>query len=248
MASILQLVGDASIASSERELLDLLRGWDGASGTDSRAAAAYHVLSVRTLPQLLKPALGEPLASAYLALPRVSASRLFADTVASAAAGGESESPWTAPELARAALLRSLRETTLLLAARIEANREKWSWGRLHGVRFAPLWPGAGPADERGLGPFPIGGDADSIAVSEYAAESESFDAVVVPGYRLLVDSANLDQALTALVPGASEHAGHPHALDGIARWLLGKPSLLSTSDPVIEEGDVAVLALEPAR
>ena len=93
-----------------------------------------------------------------------------------------------------------------------------------------------------------MGGDADAIAVSEYAALGESFDAVVVPGYRLLVDAGNLDQALTAFVPGESEHAGHPHATDGIERWRLGKPSLLSTSDPVIEDGPVHTLLLEPAR
>ena len=58
----------------------------------------------------------------------------------------------------------------------------------------------------------------------------------------------NLDQALTAFAPGASEHAGHPHATDGIERWRLGKPNLLSTSDPVIEDGPVQTLLLEPAR
>jgi penicillin amidase len=249
VASILALVDGAQpLGRSERELLELLRAWDGASASESRAAAAYHVLCARALPRLLRPALGQPLADAYLGLPRVSASALLADALARAAAGGDPESPWTDPALARRALLESLRETTLFLAARIEANREKWSWGRLHGVRFAPLWPGAWLGSARDLGPYPIGGDADAIAVSEFAPLGESFDAVVVPGYRLLVDSGNLDQALTAFAPGVSEHDGHPHALDGIARWQAGKPSLLSTSDPVIEDGDVDVLVLEPAR
>lgn len=249
VAALLALVGAPDgLGRSERELLELLRGWDGASPADSRAAAAYHVLCARTLPQLLRPALGDALAEAYLALPRVSASALLAEALTRAAAGGDPEAPWTDPALARSALLRSLRETSLVLGARIEANREKWSWGRLHGVRFAPLWPGAWKGEAAALGPFPIGGDADTVAVSEYAALDESFDATVVPGYRLLVDAGNLDQALTAFAPGQSEHAGHPHATDGIARWQAGRPSLLSTSDPVIEDGPVRVLVLEPAR
>jgi penicillin amidase len=249
VASLLALTeGAEALGRAERELLELLRTWDGASGIDSRAAAAYHVLCARTLPQLLRPALGESLADAYLALPRVSASALLESALARAAAGGDPEAPWTDPALARGALLRSLRETSLFLAARIEANRERWTWGRLHRVRFAPLWPGAWKGDDAALGPYPIGGDADSVAVSEYAALDESFDAAVVPGYRLLVDAGNLDQALTAFVPGESEHTGHPHATDGILRWQLGKPSLLSTSDPVIEDGPVELLVLEPAR
>jgi penicillin amidase len=247
-AMLALLAGEGPLGRAERELLELLRDWDGASRVDSRAAAAYHVICVRTLPQLLRPALGEPLAEAYLALPRVSASALLADALTRAAAGGDAEAPWTDPALAKAALLRALREAPLLLAARIEANREKWQWGRLHGVRFAPLWPGAWRGDASALGPFPIGGDGDAIAVSEFAALGESFDAGVVPGYRLLVDAGNLDQALTAFAPGASEHTGHRHATDGTARWLAGKPGLLSTSDPVIEDGPVSVLVLEPAR
>jgi penicillin amidase len=250
VASLLELTAGAeTLGRAERELLELLRTWDGTSAADSRAAAAYHVLCVRTLPQLLRPALGAPLADAYLALPRVSASALLEAALARAAAGGDPEEPWTDPELARSALLRSLRESSLFLAARIEANRERWTWGRLHRVRFAPLWPGAWEqGDPAALGPYAIGGDADAIAVSEYAALGESFDAAVVPGYRLLVDAGNLDQALTSFVPGESEHAGHPHATDGIARWQLGKLSLLSTSDPVIEDGPVQLLVLEPAR
>ncbi len=247
--AVLALMADApALGHDEALLLELLRHWDGASRADDRAAAAYHVLCVRTLPRLLRPPLGESLADAYLSLPRVSASTLLADSLESAAAGGDPEAPWTSPALARDALSRALRETSLLLAARLGASREKWTWGRLHGVRFEPLWPGAWRDDDAALGPVPLGGDADAIFVSEYAALGETFDAAVVPGYRLLVDAGNLDQALTAFAPGESEHAGHPHATDGIERWRLGKPSLLSTSDPVIEDGPVQTLALEPAR
>ncbi len=249
VAAVLALMdGQPGLGRAERELLELLRGWDGASREDERAAAAYHVLCARTLPQLLQPALGERLAGAYLALPRLSASALLSDALTRAAAGGDAQAPWTAPALARGALARALRETSLFLAARLGASRDKWTWGSLHSVRFAPLWPGAWAGDDAALGPFSLGGDADAIAVSEYAALGESFDAVVVPGYRLLVDAGNLDQALTAFAPGESEHAGHPHATDGIERWRLGKPSLLSTSDPVIEDGPVRTLLLEPAH
>jgi acyl-homoserine lactone acylase PvdQ len=249
VASVLALLeGSVGLGRAEREVLEGLREWDGASRTDSRAAATYHVLCARTLPLLLQPALGEPLAEAYLSLPRVSASALLADALARAAAGGDPDAPWTDPELARRSLVRSLRETSLFLATRIEANRDKWTWGRVHAVRFAPLWPGAWKGDSAVLGPYAIGGDGDSIAVSEYATLGESFDAVVVPGYRLLADAGNLDQALTSFAPGESEHAGHPHATDGIPRWQEGKPSLLSTSDPVIEDGPVQILVLEPKR
>jgi penicillin amidase len=249
VVSLLALTnGQPGLGRAERALLASLREWDGASRGTDRAAAAYHVMCARTLPALLRPALGEQLANAYLALPRVPASALLADVLARAAAGGDADAPWTSPELARTVIARALRETSLLLAARLGASPERWTWERLHGVRFAPLWPGAWPTGDAALGPFALGGDGDSVFVSELSPVEESFDAVVVPGYRLLADSGNLDQALTAFAPGVSEHAGHPHATDGIERWRLGKPSLLSTSDPVIEDGPVQTLVLEPAR
>jgi len=249
VASMLALTADASaLGSRERELLDLLREWDGASGEASRAAAAFHVLSSRTLPALLEPALGAELARAYLALPRVPAHALLSDALASAATGGDENAPWTSPELARSALLRALRETSLALGAELGANPAQWTWGRLHGVRFAPLWPGAFAERDPALGPFAVGGASDAISASEFALAQGDFDARVIASYRLLVDAGNLDQALTAFAPGQSEHAGHPHAFDAVERWRQGKPSLLSTSDPVIEDGPVQALQLEPAR
>ena len=149
--------------------------------------------------------------------------------------------------LVRASLSRGLRETSLFLSAELGASRERWTWGRLHHVRFAPLWPGAWRGEPGALGPFELAGAGDTIAVSEYATLGDGFDAEVVAGYRLLVDAGNLDQALTAFAPGQSEHAGHPHATDALERWRLGKPNLLSTSDPVIEDGAVQSLRLEPA-
>jgi penicillin amidase len=249
VASILALTREGpTLGSRERGLLDLLRSWDAASDEASRAAATFHVLSARTLPALLEPALGAELARAYLALPRVPASALLSDALASAAAGGDPNAPWTSPELARSVLLRALRETSLVLGAELGANPAQWTWGRLHRVRFAPLSPRAFAEDDPALGPFASAGASDSIAVSEFALAQGNFDARVIASYRLLVDAGNLDQALTAFAPGQSEHAGHPHALDALERWRQGKPSLLSTSDPVIEDGAVQVLQLEPAR
>ncbi len=248
VASLLTLMADEpTLGREEREVLKLLHDWDGVSGTDSRGAAAFHVLSKRLLPMLLGPALGEELAGAYLALPRLPASALLSETLALAARGGDPEAPWAEPALVRANLARSLRETSLFLSAELGASRERWTWGRLHRVRFAPLWPGAWRGEAGALGPFEQAGAGDTIAVSEYATLGDGFDAEVVAGYRLLVDAGNLDQALTAFAPGQSEHAGHPHATDALERWRLGKPNLLSTSDPVIEDGAVQSLRLEPA-
>lgn len=110
-------------------------------------------------------------------------------------------------------------------------------------LRAAPTGRLGGAAAR--LGPLPYGGDGSSVQVAEPEGPA-SFDARVVSVYRFVADAGDLDQALTSLAPGQSEHPGHPHATDALARWLQGRPSLLSTSPPVIEDGEVAELVLEP--
>jgi penicillin G amidase len=146
----------------------------------------------------------------------------------------------------RVAVRRSLGDAWIAMSVALSANRERWTWGNLLHVRFAPLPPGGRMLPARTLGPYPYAGDATSVRVAAYRG-LRSFEAEVVATYRFVADASNLDQALTLLAPGQSEHPGHPHAADGLGRWLEGRPTLLSTSAPVIEDGEVARLTLEPA-
>jgi acyl-homoserine lactone acylase PvdQ len=51
-----------------------------------------------------------------------------------------------------------------------------------------------------------------------------------------------------ALAPGQSEHPGHAHRDDGVARWLAGRSWLFATDPLLVEEASVARLDLEPLR
>jgi acyl-homoserine lactone acylase PvdQ len=159
--------------------------------------------------------------------------------------GGREELPWTDPGFVRKALRESLRGAWIALSVELGTNRERWAWGRLETLRFAPLWPDAWRGDAARLGPFPYGGDPASVAVSEHPPLGP-FEPRVVSSWRFVADAGNLDQALTALAPGQSEHSGHANATDGIERWIEDRLALLSTSDPVIEDGPVHRLLLVP--
>jgi penicillin amidase len=229
----------------EREVLELLREWDRDSGRRSAGAAVFHVLVAQLLRELFAPTLGEALLARYLALPRVHGAALVLDALVATERGGVPEQPWTDPGFARKALRASLRGTWISLSVELGTNPERWAWGRLRGLRFEPLWPRAWRGDGDRLGPFPYGGDPASVAVAEHPALGPWSPRVVSP-WRFVVDAADLDQALTALAPGQSEHAGHANATDGIERWIEDRLALLSTSDPVIEDGPVQRLVLVP--
>jgi acyl-homoserine lactone acylase PvdQ len=229
----------------EREVLALLRGWDRDAGRRSPGAAVYHVFVAHLLRSLFEPSLGEALLTRYLELPRVAGNALALEALRAAGQGGIPEQPWTEPAFVRKAVRESLRHTWRELSVELGTNRERWAWGRLKTLRFEPLWPGAWRGARSRLGPFAYGGDPASVAVAEHAPLGP-FAPRVVSAWRFVVDTDDLDQALTALAPGQSEHTGHPNATDGIARWLDDRLALLSTSDPVIEDGPVHRLVLVP--
>jgi penicillin amidase len=229
----------------EREVVAALGAWDGDSSRASAGAAIYQVFVARLLRALFEPTLGAELLERYLALPRVNAAALARSALRDAAGGGSPEAPWTEPDFVRHAVRTSLREAWVALSVELGTNDERWALGRLKTLRFEPLWRDAWLGDRDALGPFPYAGDPSSVAVAEHAPLGP-WQSRVVSSWRFVVDAGNLDQALTALAPGQSEHAGHANATDGIAPWIADRLSLLSTSDPVIEDGPTHRLQLVP--
>lgn len=229
-----------------REVARILEGWDQASAAGSRGAAAFHVFQAQLLRRVLEPALGEALLTDYLQLPRVRSERVLLKILAAGLAGGAPDAPWTEPARLSQAVRHSLRDTWITLSVELGANREKWSWGRLHPLRFELLRGLPEAWRPGGLGPFPYSGDGDSVQLAAYRPLS-GFAAQVVAPYRMVLEAGNLDQALSVLAPGQSGHPGDAHATDQLPAWLEGRLSLLSTRDRVIEDGEVARLRLEPA-
>jgi len=243
----LALAGDPqSLATEAREVVRTLREWDGSTSSRSVGAAVYHVFLDLLLRAVFEPEMGDDLLQRYLALGRSNPIELLRRTLEAAEQGrGEAEG-WSDPGSLRKAVRSSLRDTWIRMSVELGVNREKWTWGRLHTVRFAPLWREGWAGEDDGFGPFPYAGDGASVRIADYQP-LESFDTRVVSGYRLIVDAADLDQALTMLAPGQSEHPGHPHSVDGMVHWRRDRPTLLSTSQLVLEGSSTARLELEPS-
>ncbi len=249
----LELAGDPKALGAEaREVAQILSGWDGDATATSPGAALWYVFVERLVGELLGARLGPELLARYLALPQAAPLHALATLLedARAPARGRANEAGPATSADRDAVVgaiqRSLRESWLFLSVKAGSNREKWGWGRLHTLTFRPLGLASEAGAPRGaLGPFPFDGDEATIAAAEYD-RLRPFEVRVASTYRFAVDTAQLDQALTALAPGESEHPGHAHETDGIARWREGKPRLLGTSRLLIDETARSRLLLEP--
>jgi penicillin amidase len=249
VATALALAGNPSTLGAEaREVAQILAAWDGRASADSVGAALSHVFVERLVHELLGARLEPDLLERYLASPRTSPVYVLAEVLDQAKARrGEAQGGAAGSDGTVDAIRRSLRESWLFLSVHAGSNREKWTWGRLHTVTFRPLGLAALlPLRGDVLGPFPCDGDEATVAAAEYD-HRQPFEVRLASTYRFAVDTAQLDQALSTLVPGESEHPGHPHQTDGIARWREGRPRLLGTSRLLIDETSRSRLALEPA-
>ena len=234
-----------SLGAEGREIVGLLRAWDGRADAASVGAAAYHVFLERLTRRLLEPTLGEVLLERYLALPQADPDQVVFEIVRDAAAGGEVDG-WSDPDTVAAAVRESVREAWFSLSFRLGANRSKWHWGRLHRLAFRPFRRGdrlaRGGAD---LGPFAYGGSAATVSAAEYD-RADPFAVRVASTFRFAVDAAALDQVLVILAPGQSEHPGHPTFDDAVPRWREGRLHLLATAPLLVQESSRALLLLEP--
>ncbi|MCG8592295.1 MAG: penicillin acylase family protein [Proteobacteria bacterium] len=225
-----------------REIVFLLERWNGQMGTGSTGATAYHVLLDELARELFEGPLGEDLLARYRALPHADLTSVTIRILRAAEAGGGGGG-WADPARVRDAVRQSLRQAWVTLSVRLGANRERWTWGRVHQLAFGPFV--AAGAGQDVFGPFPVGGDASTPQHAEWSP-ANPFQVRAASIYRLVVDLGAPDQALSVLAPGQSEHPFHPHHGDGIEPWQLGRPRLLVTHPLVVEESAVATLVLEP--
>ena len=152
---------------------------------------------------------------------------------------------WTDEARVSEAARASLRETWVSLNHRLGPTRERWSWGRLHRLRFLPF----GPQGTTKWGvdqSLRASGSGQTLAFARYRPGT-SFDVERAGLYRVAMDLAASDRLLSSLAPGQTEHPGHSHFSDGVGRWALSRLSLFATSRLVIEEESSERLLLEPA-
>lgn len=247
--ALLNGIGDpAALAPEARTVVRLLSEWDGAADAESVGAAAWHVLLGAVIESLVEAPLGRDFAARYLAVRGTSQEALLDALLDVALAPEPPQDAIVSADAVRAAVREGLRRTGLTLRVQLGSNAERWQWGRLHPLHFEPFgwparaWPGV--AEEPS---WPYGGDGVTVAVGEYDATSP-FAVRVISAYRLLVDLASPSVALSALVPGATEHASDPLRMEGVERWLAGRPGVLATNRFLVEDGARARLILEPGR
>ena len=114
---------------------------------------------------------------------------------------------------------------------------------RGHAVTFAhALGISEGPARRFNIGPFPAGGDADTVSSISVSAAGRG----IGPSFRAIFDLGDWDRSLAMNAPGQSESPGSPYFGDLAAGWAGGAYFPLAFSDRAVQANARNTLMLVP--
>jgi penicillin amidase len=147
-------------------------------------------------------------------------------------------------------LAQAMKDARYELTAKLGKNINTWSWGRLHTLQLNdPTLATSGPGFLQTLlnrGPWFIGGGDAAIDASSWNAASGSYDAVVVPSMRMVVNLADFDNSRWINLTGASGHAYDAHYSDQTTMWAKGELLPWAFSPGRVAKATVDTLTLTP--
>ncbi|HEX9265232.1 MAG TPA: penicillin acylase family protein [Candidatus Binatia bacterium] len=193
-----------------------LLSWDGSCAITSIEAAIFHVFHHRLLVNLLVPALGEDLCSAYIEILNqcvVPIDRILSDL----------NSTWFGSRSRLELVTVSLGEACAELEDNFGANIEAWRWGKIHQLHMNhALGRSKILKPFLSIGPMPTPGDGMTVN-SGFYRHSNPYTQTVGASLRFIVELNSSIRSGFVLPSGQSGHPSSTHYSDQTELWLKGK-------------------------
>ena len=210
--------------------LRLLGEWDGFLTPESVAGMAYEVVRYTLVRNLLDPSLGEELAKRLMGQgfhPLLMHSNEFYgnDTVVLFRLLDNPESWWVKQAGGRDVVIsKSLKQAIAWLRGNVGSDERSWQWGKIHRIKFEHPMSLQKPFDQVfDRGPFPIGGDTDTVCQTAMYPHNPYDNKAWSPSFRQIVDMGDLARSLVITPPGQSGQLASPHYDDLAQPWLNGE-------------------------
>ena len=246
----------SDLAATEPKLqaaLERLQTWDGHLTPTSVGGSLYEVTLYRLIMNLWEPTLGAELLHQYMGEgihPLVYKSNDLHGhaTVTALRMLGNPDSHWVKEAGGREALLlRSLKEAAAWLEETCGPDIDHWWWGQIHGAVFDHSLGIQAPLDQVfNRGPYPIGGDTDTVCQTAYLPQDPYDLKAWGPSQRQIIDMGDLSGAVLICPPGQSGQVGSPHYDDLIDPWLKGEYTPLLWTREQVEQNAEGRLRMEP--
>lgn len=242
-----------------RRAVEFIRAWDFNLTADSVAGTIFEAVQLQLLRLAFADELGPELVEHYLGSgvhPMLSATNAYMgrSAVVLLRLLENETSPWFAdakngqPRTRDEFLLLGLEKAIAELRPILGEDMSRWQWGRLHKATFAhPL----GQVKPLNLlfnrGPFPIGGDTDTVHQSAFIPREPYAVQSWCVSYRQIVDLSDWERSLAIHTNGQSGQPGSRHYADMIPMWRNGEyhPMLWGRAQVEAEAEDSMVLKPE---
>ena len=241
----------AAPARSEdaKNAIALLKDWDGVVAADSPAAAVFELFMgeiSRSIAKAKAPgasawALGkgftEVVPSNLMVVRRVGhLVRLLRDRPE----GWFNEAWPVVIEAALAAAVKTLRE-------RYGEDPRQWAWGRIRTLTLRhPVGDRAVLAGVFNRGPFPWGGDANTVGQAAAPPSDPTVNPLAIPTLRMVADVGNWEECRFVLAGGQSGNPLSPHYDDMLPLWRRGDGVPIAWSPDRVSRATESTLRLVP--
>ncbi len=253
------MLGIAPTTVLEKNVQDSLRDWDFVLAPKSAGAAIYTTFLRRLEFLVLSAALGddEALLQAYMGK--------GANILASANGYASRSKPllirllktqddtWFAKSVITNGPTSWKEALSYAFTATVEELREtfgddltRWQYGAIHTMTynhtlgsvklFAPFF---------NRGPFPVGGDIDTVNMGASLPQDPK-TVITVPSYRQIVTLADMNNSLSGHAPGQSGHPASKHYDDFIQMWLSVEHHPMLVEHERIEANSQGILHMVP--
>jgi penicillin amidase len=143
---------------------------------------------------------------------------------------------------------QALARVTVTLRTRFGADPNRWKWGRVRTLTLAHPF-GTKKLLNRvfNRGPFPCGGDANTIAQAFVMPLNPTANPAVIPSLRVVVDLGNWDESSFSMPGGQSGNPLSRHYDDLLAFWRQGKGVRIAWSPEEVRRATRTTLRLVPS-
>ncbi len=236
-------------------LTDKFKPWKGNLKTYSTASTVYEVLRYYLFKEIVTEGLGEELAKEVMGeslTPIILTHNEFYghDTYNIIRMLKDPEkSKWVEQYGGKEKwVLRSLELTKEYLEKHFGKDPEKWTYGRLHQVQLSHPLSVQAPMDKIfNLGPFPIGGNTDTVCQTATTANNRMGYQLVAASYRQILTPAKWQKSECIMPPGQSGNVASPHYSDLFKKWLNGETIPMLWDKEVIKASAKAHLKVKAA-
>jgi penicillin amidase len=248
------LAGMVTANEEMRPILLRFAEWDGHLAATSPEAAIYEVFIDCLMNRLLKPVLGDftehyrgkgPTPVIKLSSMLGDHSRMWLLEILQ-----DQNSPWWESPGGKSRedhLSAALVEAIDTLKRTCGPNIEDWQWGKIHKITFNHALGSVKPLDKMlNRGPYPLGGDIDTLWMGNATLYDLSCASIVGPQFRFIGDLSNWNNSRGVIVPGQSGHPASKHYDDGIKGWFHGTYHPMLFDRELILESVAAKLILSP--